>query len=128
MELKSGKKVALVCTGPITSMALRIAERLGEDVGVYNFRFIKPLDTEMLSKIAGQYAHVLTLEDGSLKGGLYGAVAEVFASHENAPTLEGIGIPDEFIRHASKDQEWAICGMDEESVTKKIEKFLENRK
>ena len=128
VELKSGKKVALVCTGPITSMALRIAERLGEDVGVYNFRFIKPLDTEMLSKIAGQYAHVLTLEDGSLKGGLYGAVAEVFASLEKAPALEGIGIPDEFIRHASKDQEWAICGMDEESVTKKIEKFLENRK
>ena len=82
----------------------------------------------MLSKIAGQYAHVLTLEDGSLKGGLYGAVAEVFASLEKAPALEGIGIPDEFVRHAGKDEEWVLCGMDENSVTKKIENFLENRK
>lgn len=127
VELKAGRKVALVCTGPITSMALRISEKLGDEVGVYNFRFVKPLDTEMLSKIAGQYAHVLTLEDGSIKGGLYGAVAEFFAGLGNAPSLAGIGIPDEFIRHASKDQEWKICGMDEDSVMKKIEKFLENR-
>ena len=128
VELKAGKKVALVCTGPITSAALRIAEKYGEDVGVYNFRFIKPFDTEMLAKIAGQYAHIITLEDGSLKGGLYGAVAEELAGVENAPAVEGIGIPDEFVRHAGKDEEWALCGMDEKTVTKKIENFLENRK
>ena len=73
-------------------------------------------------------AHIITLEDGSLKGGLYGAVAEVLAGVENAPAVEGIGIPDEFVRHASKDEEWVLCGMDEKSVTKKIENFLENRK
>ena len=128
VELKAGKRVALVCTGPITSAALRIAEKYGEDVGVYNFRFIKPLDTEMLARIAGQYAHIITLEDGSLKGGLYGAVAEELAGVENAPAVEGIGIPDEFVRHAGKDEEWALCGMDEKTVTKKIEIFLENRK
>ena len=128
VELKAGKKVALVCTGPITSTALRIAEKYGEDVGVYNFRFIKPFDTEMLAKIAGQYAHIITLEDGSLKGGLYGAVAEELAGVENAPAVEGIGIPDEFVRHAGKDEEWALCGMDEKTVTKKIENYLENRK
>ena len=128
VELKAGKTVALVCTGPVTSKALRIAKKYGEDVGVYNFRFVKPLDTEMLAKIAGQYAHIITLEDGSLKGGLYGAVAEVLAGVENAPAVEGIGIPDEFVRHAGKDEEWVLCGMDENSVTKKIENFLENRK
>ena len=128
VELKAGKKLALVCSGPVTSKAMKIAEKYGEDVGVYNFRFIKPLDTEMLAKIAGQYSHIITLEDGSLKGGLYGAVAEELAGAENAPTVEGIGIPDEFVRHASKDEEWVLCGMDEKSVTKKIENFLENRK
>lgn len=128
VELKAGKKLALVCSGPVTSKAMKIAEKYGEDVGVYNFRFIKPLDTEMLAKIAGQYSHIITLEDGSLKGGLYGAVAEELADAENAPTVEGIGIPDEFVRHASKDEEWVLCGMDEKSVTKKIENFLENRK
>ena len=128
VELKAGKKLALVCSGPVTSKAMKIAEKYGEDVGVYNFRFIKPLDTEMPAKIAGQYSPIITLEDGSLKGGLYGAVAEELAGAENAPTVEGIGIPDEFVRHASKDEEWVLCGMDEKSVTKKIENFLENRK
>ena len=128
VELKAGKRVALVCTGPVCSAALRIAEKYGEDVGVYNFRFIKPLDTEILTKIASQYEHIITLEDGSLKGGLYGAVSEELAKLEKAPAAEGIGIPDEFVRHASKDEEWALCGMDEKTVMKKIENFLENRK
>ena len=128
VELKAGKRVALVCTGPIASSAMRIAEKYGEDVGVYYFRYIKPLDTEMLNKIASDYSHIITLEDGSLKGGLYGAVSEELARLENAPATDGIGIPDEFVRHASKEEEWAICGMDEKSVMKKIEKFLENRK
>ena len=128
VELKRGKKVALICTGPMNGKALRIAGKFGEEVGVYNFRFVKPIDTEMLDMIAGQYAHVLTMEDGSLKGGLFGAVAEHFAGTGGAPTVEGTGIPDEFIRHASKDEQWAICGMDDNSVSKKIEKFLENRK
>ena len=126
VELKAGRKLALICTGPITSAALRISESYGDEVGVYNFRFVKPFDTEMLRKIAGRYAHIITLEDGSLKGGLYGVVAEELAGMEKAPAVEGIGIPDEFIRHASKEEEWAICGMDEKSVKKKIEFFLEN--
>jgi 1-deoxy-D-xylulose-5-phosphate synthase len=82
----------------------------------------------MLDRIAERYRLVITIEDGSLKGGLFGAVAEYYAGLSDAPILEGCGIPDRFIRHASKDEEWTICGMDEESVSKKIEKFLENRK
>ncbi len=127
-ELKQGKKVALVCTGPIVNGALRAAGKFGEEAGVYNFRFVKPLDTEMLDRIAGQYSHVLTLEDGCLKGGLYGAVAEHFAKLDNAPSVEGIGVPDEFIRHAGRDEQWEFCGMDEASIAKKIENFLENHK
>lgn len=127
-EMKEGSTIALVCTGPVTNMALKIAARYGSEVGVYNFRFIKPLDTGMLERIAAKYKHIITLEDGSLTGGLYGAVAEQLAGKQDAPTIEGIGIPDEFVRHASKDEEWAICGMDENSVSKNIENFLENHK
>jgi len=128
VELKAGTTLALVCTGPITNMALRIAERYGDKVGVYYFRFVKPLDTKLLDSIAEKYGHIITLEDGSMKGGLYGAVAEQLAGKQDAPTLSGTGIPDEFIRHAGKDEEWAICGMDENSVAKIIENFLENHK
>lgn len=126
-ELKAGSRLALVCAGPIANMALKLSGEFGEDVGVYSFRYIKPLDTEMLETIARKYAHIITLEDGSLKGGLYGAVSEALAGFSGKSTVEGIGIPDEFVRHAAKDEEWKICGMDEKSVKKKIENFLENR-
>ena len=127
-ELKKGERIAIISTGPACNMALRIAEEYGSAVGVYNFRFVKPLDTYMLDRISQSCSHVLTIEDGSIKGGLFGAVAEYYAGKEKAPVVEGCGIPDMFIRHASKDEEWAICGMDEKSVSKKIEKFLENHK
>jgi 1-deoxy-D-xylulose-5-phosphate synthase len=127
-ELLTGKSVALVCTGPVTSLAMKVAEKFDGEVGVYYFRFVKPLDAEMLTKISGQYSHVITLEDGCLKGGLYGAVSEVFASIPGAPSVKGTGIPDEFIRHASSAEQRTICGLDEENLLKKIEKFLENRK
>ena len=45
-----------------------------------------------------------------------------------ASALVLVIIPDEFVRHASKEEEWAICGMDENSLLKNIEKFLENHK
>ena len=123
-EMKEGSTIALVCTGPVTNMALRIAGRFGSEVGVYNFRFIKPLDTGMLDRIAAKYKHIITLEDGSLTGGLYGAVAEHIAGIAGAPSLEGIGIPDEFIRHASAPEQRAMCGLDEASLKERISKFL----
>ena len=123
-EMKEGSTVALVCTGPVTNMALKIAARYGSEVGVYNFRFIKPIDTGMLDRIAAKYKHIITLEDGSLTGGLYGAVAEHIAGIAGAPSLEGIGIPDEFIRHASAPEQRAMCGLDEASLKERISKFL----
>lgn len=127
-QLMDGSDVALVCTGPVCSTGMKAAAAFEGKVGVYNFRFVKPLDTKMLEMIGGRYHHILTLEDGSLKGGLFGAVAEYFAARPDAPSIEGIGIPDEFVRHASRSEELAMCGLDEESIKKKIQNFLQNRK
>lgn len=127
-ELMEGNKVALICTGPVCNTALRAAARFTGEAGVYNFVFLKPLDTAMLDKIAGRYSHVITLEDGCLMGGLYGAVAEYYAGKTGAPSVEGIGIPDKFIAHASAREQHSLCGLDEDSITKKIQIFLENRK
>ena len=122
--LKEGSDIALVCTGPVTGTALRVAGQFADKVAVYYFRFIKPLDTETLDKIAENFGHVITLEDGSLKGGLYGAVAEHYAGRKDAPTVEGAGIPDEFIRHASQASQRTMCGLDEASIAAKITQLL----
>ena len=118
--LCEGDTVALICTGPITNTALAAAARFPGKAGVYNFRFLKPLDTEMLERIGAGYRHIITLEDGALKGGLFGAVSEFFADRTGAPAVEGVGIPDRFIAQAGKEEEWEECGMDENSISERI--------
>ena len=123
-ELCTGDTVALICTGPVANTAFAAAARFPGKAGVYNFRFLKPLDTEMLDGIASRYSHVITLEDGTLKGGLFGAVCEYFAGRKDAPAIEGIGIPDEFLSHTSRSEELEMCGLDEASVSAKIAALL----
>lgn len=122
--LLEGSDVALVCTGPACATAMKAAAGFAGKVGVYNFRFVKPLDTAMLDSIASGYRHIITLEDGSLKGGLFGAVSEYFAERPDAPSIEGAGIPDEFIRHASRAEELAMCGLDEAGISRRIKAVL----
>ena len=127
VELLEGDTVAIVCLGPVVHRALEAASDFPGEVGVYDFRFLKPLDEDMLDRIADRYKAVLTLEDGCLKGGLYGAVCEYFGGHAGIP-VEGTGIPDTFIGHARQAAQRAECGLDAEGVRKKIKKILENSK
>ena len=124
-ELISGDSVAIVAAGPATGMALEAAARFPGKVGVYDFRFIKPLDTECLEKIASKYRMIMTVEEGSVIGGLYGAVCEHFGSRTGNLTIEGVGIPDRFIEQDRQQSQRAECGLDSDNLAKKIEKFLE---
>lgn len=127
-ELRKGSSIAIVACGPVVNRAMEAAEEFAGEVGVYNFRFIKPLDTGMLAYIARTYKYIVTVEDGALKGGLFGAVSEWMAGEENAPRIKGIGIPDEFIAQDTQAAQRAECGLDAETLKKVCEKYLENRK
>lgn len=122
VELRSGSDVAVIALGPCAHRAVEAAESLeGKlSVGVYDFRYLKPMDTAMLDKIASKYRAVLTVEDGCLKGGLFGAVAEYYASRGTGIRIDGLGVPDEFILHARQSQQRAMCGIDTAGITLKL--------
>ena len=82
---------------------------------VYDARFLKPLDAALLEELSG-YKAILTLEEGTLKGGLFGAVSEYFAARPDAPIIKGVGIPDRFIPADPQAAQRADCGLDEESI------------
>ena len=117
--LREGRGVAVLTLGPVATAAVAAANRFKTSFhpgpAVFDLRFLKPLDSEILEK-AGAFDAILTIEDGTLKGGLYGAVSEYFAGRENAPIIKCLGIPDEFIPQASRPQQLASCGLDEESI------------
>ena len=118
-KLCDGRGVAILGVGPVVNRALAAAERHKRDywVGpaVYDLRFVKPLDTDILEE-AGRFRAIVTVEDGSLKGGLFGAVCEYFAGRDNAPIIKGVGIPDRFVGQDSRSRQLESCGLDENSI------------
>ncbi len=124
--LLEGSQVAIISCGPVGNAALEAASRHQGRVGVYDFSFIKPLDTEKLEEICSRYKYIVTVEDGCLKGGLYGAVCEYCASRSSSPSVTGIGVPDRFIQHASAAQQWRECGLDVEGIDKVLQKIFGN--
>jgi len=128
-KLLEGKDVAVLGLGPgvnrALSAGLRCKEELKKAPAVYDMRFLKPLDTDILEEVS-QFKVLITIEDGALKGGLYGAVSEYFAGRTDAPVIKGVGIPDCFIPQDTQKAQRASCGMDEESLFELLEEMLKN--
>lgn len=122
--LRKGSRVAIIATGPSVNRALEAARQFGDEVGVYDFTFIKPLDTDRLDEIISEYETILTVEDGCVIGGLGSAVSEYVSMQSGNVRVEAAGIPDEFISHATPAQEYAYCGIDCESIVKRLQKIF----
>ena len=118
-KLLDGKHVAVLTLGPVATRVVEAARRHQADYwtlpSVWDMRFLKPLDAAILEE-ASHYRAILTVEDGCLKGGLFGAVAEYFAGRDEAPVIKGVGIPDRFIGQDTQRGQWEDCGLDAESL------------
>lgn len=127
--LMKGKGVAVLALGPVANRALEAAQRHKSDywVGpsVYDMRFLKPLDQDILEEVSS-YKAILTVEDGSLKGGLYGAVSEYFAARPDAPIIKGVGIPDRFVVQDTQKAQREECGLDTESLFDLLREMMKN--
>ena len=118
-KLLDGKQVAVLGVGPVVNRALAAAQRHQADYwvapAVYDMRYVKPLDVEILEE-AARFKVILTLEDGTLKGGLFGAVSEYFAGRPDAPIIKGVGIPDRFVQQDSQKNQLAACSLDQDGI------------
>ena len=114
--LREGRDVALLTLGTVGNDALAAAEQLqaaGVSVAVYDMRYLKPLDTDLLDYVARLgFRQVVTAEDGVRKGGFGSAVLEYFAAHHIDLPVTVLGLPDQFVTHGSVAQLKADCGID----------------
>ncbi len=122
---REGKGVALLAFGSTLAAALEAGERL--DATVVNMRFIKPLDESCVRKLAGSHSMLVTLEDNVVSGGAGSAVAESLAAQGITIPLTQMGIPDHFIEHASREEQLAECGLDVDSIYRRIQRELAAR-
>ena len=107
-KVSEGTKIAVLAAGPFVYRALEAASELRSEMGwspaIYNIRYIKPIDEEILSEVYAEYDGVITIEDGTVLGGLYGAVAEFMSSQERPLPVCAIGIPDKYMTQGTQTE------------------------
>ncbi|WP_019023821.1 MULTISPECIES: 1-deoxy-D-xylulose-5-phosphate synthase [unclassified Thioalkalivibrio] len=112
--VREGRGLAILSFGALLETALAAGEAL--DATVVNMRFIKPLDTELLARLASSHERFVTLEDHARAGGAGSAVLEWLSAEGMALPCQVLGIPDVFTEHGSREQILADCGLDTEGV------------
>lgn len=128
IKLSDGTKTAVIAAGPYVYRALEAASRYGREFGetpyIYNIRYIKPLDTAIIEEAAA-CGSIITVEDGCLKGGLFGAVSEYVCGKGLKTAVKGIGIPDEFIGQGTQSELRKECGLDTEHIYEEIKREMQ---
>lgn len=126
--IADGEKVAIIGVGPVVNRAAEAAaeykKKNGTGPAVYNIRYIKPLDTKMMERILSEFRSIITIEDGSLAGGVYGAVCEYAAEKGKMTRIRGIGIPDRFISQGTQQELREECGLSKENIRRSIEEEM----
>lgn len=118
-KLRDGNDVAVISTGPICSEvedAIKAVAGSGISVAHYDMTFIKPLDGFLLEEIASKGCPVVTVEDGTVVGGLGSAVMEWMSDRGYTPDIERIGVPDCFVTQGTVAQLRELCGMDAAAI------------
>ncbi len=117
--LQDGEHIAVLTIGPVGNLAKKAAEEArkeGINVLHYNMRFIKPLDIEALDYVISKCETIITVEDGSIKGGLFSAVSEYLSSKSHKIKVVGLGVPDRFIEQGTVSELMQECGYDQDGI------------
>jgi 1-deoxy-D-xylulose-5-phosphate synthase len=115
---REGKKIAILAFGTMVAPSLQAGEDL--DATVANMRFVKPLDVELLKRLAATHDALVTVEEGAIMGGAGAAVAEAMAAEGIVKPLLNLGLPDQFIDHGDAAQLLAACGLDAKGIAASI--------
>jgi 1-deoxy-D-xylulose-5-phosphate synthase len=119
---RSGKRVAILSFGAMLKPALEAAEAL--DATVANMRFVKPLDLDLVQKLAQTHDLLVTVEEHQVMGGAGSAVAEALAGTNAQKRLLMLGLPDRFIDHGEPARLLASVGLDGSGITQSIRNAL----
>jgi 1-deoxy-D-xylulose-5-phosphate synthase len=107
---RHGSQIAILAFGSRVAAALTAADEL--DATVVNMRFVKPLDSDMITAMARDHHLIVTVEENALQGGAGSAVNEVLLAQGADNRILNLAIPDNFISHGDHQQQLADCGLD----------------
>lgn len=123
--LEKGKNVTIIAIGKMVSRATEVSKELKEygiNASVINARFLKPFDENIFLENLSNL--VVTIEDGTVVGGLGSKVEEIAIKNKLNISLKKIGYPDEFIKHGDTDKIEQKYGLDTQSILEEIKDSL----
>jgi len=118
--------VAIISLGHIGNSAIKAANLLSNEnisVAIYDMRFLKPIDENLLHEVFKHFKRIITIEDGTIIGGLGSAVLEFKNDHQYDARVKRLGIPDRFIQHGSPEELYKECGFDVNGILNEIRKI-----
>lgn len=119
--LQKGENIAVLSIG---SIAKNVSKAIKDTtVAHYDLRFLKPLDEKLLHQIFKTYTTILTIEDGTIKGGLGSSILEFASKNKYKNNLSILGIPDTFIHQGTVDELHKIAKIDATAISQKIKEF-----
>nr|MDQ2688433.1 hypothetical protein [Armatimonadota bacterium] len=127
--LRFGDDVALIALGAGVEIALAAADLLAErgvEATVLNARFCRPLDEGAILDAARRCGHVVTVEDGVIRGGFGSAVLELLAAQGVSVPVSAVGLPDQFVEHGPIPVLRDLVGLTAEDVAAKALDLLES--
>lgn len=122
---REGSGIALLAFGAMVAPAMEVAEAL--NATVINMRFVKPLDIDMVLRLAATHDFLVTIEDNVVAGGAGSAVNDCLATQpERVPALN-LGLPDSLIETGSREEMLAEASLDRAGILQSIEKHYRPR-
>ncbi len=125
--LRQGEKIAVLTLGTVGNFARRAIERAqesGVSAAHYDMRYAKPLDEELLREVGQKFSHIITVEDGAIRGGIGEAVsAWLLREGYSAVSVSNLGISDRFVEHGTPRELYDECGFGEDGIYSEIMKY-----
>ncbi len=129
--LIEGGDVVIFAIGVMVQPSIDAAKMLrkkGIKAGVVNVRFVKPLDEELITKLAVRAGSVVTAEENVLQGGFGSAIVELLQDRGIRCSVKRIGVPDEFVGQGTQEELRGALGLDSRGIERSVIDFLRNEK
>jgi 1-deoxy-D-xylulose-5-phosphate synthase len=127
-QLRPGTDVALVAIGVMAATCLAASDLLADKgirAGVVNARFVKPLDGEIICRLARKTGVLVTVEDNVLAGGFGSAVLEYIQTQNlHGVKVLRLGFPDVFVEQGTRGELLTAFGLDSQGIAAAVETFL----
>ncbi len=128
--ITEGEELAILSFGAIGNEAVKAVQHLNE-LGIhpahYDLRFAKPLDESLLHQVFKKFNKIITVEDGSLQGGIGSAILEFMADHGYHSQVVRLGIPDKIIEHAEQNAQWKNARYDATAIIVEAKKLCDGK-